>query len=314
MNKFKILINHTLKHFGFGIITLTIFGISTTYANDVNQSNKFRTNSDTTSPKGNYAAINGMKMYYEIHGTGQPIVLLHGGLSTIDQDYSKIIPVLSQNYRVIGIELQGHGHTADIDRPLSIENLANDVNALLEQLKINKADFLGYSLGGGVVLELSIKHPELVERMILVSVAFSPEGYNPGVPVESLKKKPLPDLNSSVWRKAYLKAAPDTSKWNDLISKIFQMEQNWKGWTPEQIKSIKSTALLIFGDADLSTPEHAAQMFRLFGGGPSGDFYELPPSELAILPGTVHTQMMERTELLLPMITSFLNKPIQDNK
>jgi pimeloyl-ACP methyl ester carboxylesterase len=278
--------------------------------------NRSMTTSDTVKPrtKGQYAWVNGLKMYYEVHGSGRPIILLHGGISTIDKDFSKIIPVLSKDHRVIAIELQGHGHTPDVDRLLNYEFLANDVLALLEQLKIKKADFCGYSLGGGTILQLAIKHPGLVGKMILISTAFRPEGYNPGVPIESLKKKTLPEINTSVWKKAYLKAAPDTSKWSSLVFKIGQLGQTWKGWTTDELKSITSPALLIFGDADLSTPNHAAEMFSLFGGGPSGDFYELPGSELAILPGTAHTEMMERTILLIPIITKFLNKKIPENR
>ena len=263
---------------------------------------------DTTKPgsHGKYALVNGLRMYYEDHGNGQPVILLHGGISTIDKDYSKIIPVLSKNHRVIAIELQGHGHTADIDRALRYEYLADDVNSLLAQLKIAKADFCGYSLGGGVILQLAIAHPEVVKNMILISTAYSPEGYNPGVPIDSLKKKPLPD--ASIWKDAYLKVASDTSKWGTLIKKVFETEENWKGWQADQIKAFNGKVLLIFGDADLSTPQHAAQMFALFGGGPSGDFYELPGSQLAILPGTTHTQMMERTELLIPIIAKFLKE------
>ena len=262
----------------------------------------------TAGVVGNYAMVNGIKMYYETAGKGTPVVLLHGALSTIDKDFGKIIPELAKNHQVIGIEMQAHGHTADIDRPLSYEAMAGDVVTLLQQLKVTSADFFGYSLGGGVALQVAITHPELVRHLILASTSYSPEGSNMANP-DGLKAKKVQDVNQSVWRKNYNKVAPDSTKWPKLLQKVYGLMGTWKGFQAGDIKNLKSPALLIFGDEDLSTPEHQVAMFRLLGGGNWGDLYELPNEQLAILPGTSHVAMVDQTDLLIPIVTRFLKTP-----
>ena len=261
-----------------------------------------------TSIAGKYAMINGIKMYYETAGKGKPVILLHGALSTIDKDFAKLIPVLAKTHQVIGIELQAHGHTADIDRPLSYEAMAEDVVLLLQQLKFTNADFLGYSMGGGVAMQIAITHPQLVRHLILASTSYSPSGSNMSNP-DSLPLKKAADPNNSIWRKNYDKVAPDTSKWSQLLQKVYGLMGAWKGFQPTDIKNIKSPTLLIFGDGDLSTPEHQVAMFRLLGGGNWGDIYKLPNVQLAILPGTSHITVVDQTDLLIPMVARFLQTP-----
>lgn len=256
----------------------------------------------------NYANINGMKMYYTITGKGTPLVLLHGAFSSIDKDFGKIIPSLAKSHQVIGIELQGHGHTTNIDRPLSYTAMAEDVALLLQQLKISNADFFGYSMGGGVALQLTITHPTLVKHLVLASTAYSPEGMNMGNP-DQLKQKAQTGLSQSVWKKNYDKIAPDTAKWSKLVGQVYGMMGSWKGFQAGDIKNIKSPTLLIFGDADMSKPEHQVEMFRLLGGGNAGDLYELPNEQLAILPGTTHVSMVDQSDLLIPIVGRFLNTP-----
>jgi len=269
---------------------------------------KESSNTDTAKVPGKYATINGMKMYYQVTGKGAPLVLLHGAFSTIDKDFGKIIPSLAKNHQVIGIELQGHGHTTDIDRPLSYAAMAEDVALLLQQLHIPAADVVGYSMGGGVALQLTITHPGLVKHLVLVSTAYSPAGMNMEN-TDGLTQKPYADINKSVWKTNYDKIAPDTSKWSTLVQQMYAMLGSWKGFEPAAIKKIKSPTLLIFGDADMSTPEHQVAMFRLLGGGNSGDLYEIPNEQLAILPGTTHVTMVDQADLLIPIISRFLQTP-----
>ena len=262
----------------------------------------------TSKATGNYAMINGMKMYYTITGKGTPLVLLHGAFSSIDKDFGKIIPTLSKNHQVIGIELQGHGHTSNIDRPLSYAAMANDVVLLLQRLKVDNADFFGYSLGGGVALQITISHPSLVKHLVLASTSYNPQGANMENP-DGLKQKPQSSLNQSIWKKNYDKIAPDTTQWKKLVGQIYGLMGTWEGFPSAEIKSIKSPVLLMFGDADMSKPEHQVEMFRLLGGGNSGDLYELPNEQLAILPGTTHVTMVDQTDLLIPIVTRFLSLP-----
>ncbi|MCZ4225411.1 alpha/beta fold hydrolase [Pedobacter rhodius] len=257
------------------------------------------------TPGDNYANINGMKMYYFTAGKGTPLILLHGAFSTIEKDFGKLIPTLAKSHLVIGIELQGHGHTNNIARPFSYQNMAADVIALMNTLGIPKADFIGYSMGGGVALEIAISQPQLIGHLVLESVAYSPAGMNMQNP-SNLKPKAQTDLNHSVWKENYLKVSPDTAGWTKLVSGIYSLMGNWKGFTSEQIKSIKAPALLIFGDSDMSKGEHQIEMFRLLGGGSSGDLYQTPNLRLAILPGTTHVSMVDQYQLLQPIIGDFL--------
>lgn len=264
-----------------------------------------------TKPVGvadHYVLVNGLKMYYVTAGKGTPVILLHGALSTIDKDFGKLIPELAKEHQVIGIEMQAHGHTSDIDRPFSYEAMAGDVVTLLQQLKITNADFLGYSMGGGVCLQVAISHPALIRHLILAATSYNPEGSNMANP-DKLKPKKAGDLDHSIWKKNYLKVAPDTSHWSKLVEKNYVMMGAWKGFHASDIKSLKSPVLLIFGDGDLSTPEHQVSMFRLLGGGNWGDLYELPNEQLAILPGTSHVTLVDQTDLLIPMVTRFLRTP-----
>jgi pimeloyl-ACP methyl ester carboxylesterase len=257
---------------------------------------------------GNYAMINGMKMYYTITGKGTPLVLLHGAFSSIDKDFGKIIPSLAKNHQVIGIELQGHGHTSNIDRPMSYTAMADDVVSLLTQLKVTNADFFGYSMGGGVALQLTITHPSLVKHLVLASTAYSPEGMNMGNP-DGLKQKQQADLNESAWKKNYDKTSPDKTQWKKLVGQVYGLMGTWKGFQSDEIKNIKSPVLLIFGDEDMSKPEHQVEMFRLLGGGNAGDLYDLPNEQLAILPGTTHVTMVDQADLMIPIVSRFLKTP-----
>jgi pimeloyl-ACP methyl ester carboxylesterase len=260
---------------------------------------------------GNYASVNGLEMYYEIHGTGRPLVLLHGAFSAIGTSFGNVLPELAKTRQVIAFEMQGHGRTADIDRPLSMEQMADDTAAALQQLGIENADFFGYSTGGGVVLQVAIRHPEMARKLVLASVAYKLDGVHPGL-MEGLAEMKPEMMFGSPWHEEYMRIAPRTEDFATLFAKKTQMDRNLKDVPAEVIESIKSPTLLIIGDSDIIRPEHAVEMFRLLGGGVAGDVAGLPNSQLAILPGTTHVTLVERADLLVSMITAFLDAPMPD--
>lgn len=266
-----------------------------------------------TPPQTGYAPVNGLKMYYEIHGTGKPLVLLHGGLMTIG-DLGPLLPALAQTWQVIAAELEGHGRTADLDRPLSAEQMAEDVAGLLRHLGIEQADFFGFSLGGMTSLRLAIKHPDLVRKLVVVSIVYGNDGYYPSIVAgwpsispEALKGTPM--------EQSYLQAAPNPEHWPVFLGKVKQSMIGFKGWPAADVQSIQAPTLLILGDADLVRPEYAVEMFRLLGGAKQdGGMGGVPDSQLAVLPGTTHFNILYRTDLLLPIITPFLDAPMPEAK
>ncbi len=258
--------------------------------------------------KSSYAAVNGLNMYYEIHGAGKPLVLLHGSLTTIDTSFGKLLPSLAMNRQIIAVEQQGHGHTADIDRPLSYEHMAEDTAELLRQLRIDRADFFGYSLGAAIALQIAIRHPSLVDRLVLASPAYRTDGLYPEVAAGEADMKP-DSLDGTDWYKAYQRVAPNPGDWHRLIAKEMQLTSEFKDWPAQDIQAIKSPTLIIIGDSDIIRPEHAVEMFRMLGGGVPGDLYGLPRSQLAVLPGTTHVTLVDRVEWLLSMIPAFLDSP-----
>ena len=257
-----------------------------------------------------YLPVNGLQMYYEIHGTGQPLVLLHGAFSAIGTSFGQVLPGLAQGRQVVAIELQGHGRTADIDRPLTLEGMADDVAAAIDQLGIEPADIFGYSVGAAVALQLVIRHPEAVRKLVLASVTYTLDGVHPGL-MEGLGEMTPEMMHGSPWHDEYVRIAPRPEDFPTLFAKKTQMDQQIKDLPDEAIRAITAPTLLIIGDSDLVRPEHAVEMFRLLGGGVFGDTPAgLPDSQLAILPGTSHVSLVNRSELLLPMITSFLDAPM----
>jgi len=267
-----------------------------------------------TNLKESYVSVNGLDMYYEIHGIGQPLVLLHGAFSAIGTSFGGLIPELAKTRRVIAFELQAHGHTADIDRPLSLEGMADDVATAIKQLGMEQADILGYSMGAGVALYTAIHHPEVVRKLILASITYTMSGFHPGL-MEGMENMKPEMMHGSPWHEEYLRVAPHPEDFAKLFAKKTQMDQQTRDLSDEAIRSIKSPTLLIVGDSDLVRPEHIVEMFRLLGGGVFGDTPAgMPNSQLAILPGTSHVSLVSRTELLIPMINSFLDKPMPEPK
>lgn len=267
-----------------------------------------------TDFKEGYVSVNGLNMYYEIRGTGQPLVLLHGAFSAIGTSFGGLIPELAKTRQVIAFELQAHGHTADIQRPLSLEGMAEDVAAAIQQLGTQRADILGYSMGAGVALHLAIRHPEVIRKLILASITYTMSGFHPGL-MEGLGNMTPEMMHGSPWHEEYLRIAPRPEDFARLFAKKTQMDRQTKDIPAESIRAIKSPTLLIVGDSDLVRPEHIVEMFRLLGGGVFGDTPAgLPNSQLAILPGTSHVSLVSRIELLVPMINSFLDAPVSESQ
>jgi len=220
-----------------------------------------------------YVPVNGLEMYYEIHGDGEPLVLLHGAFSAVGRSFGKVLPGLAKTRRVIGFELQAHGRTADIDRPLSMEAMADDVAAALPKLGVEKADVYGYSMGGGVALQLALRHPELVRKLVLMSMTHKLEGVHPGL-MDGLGEMTPEMMHRSPWHDEYMRIAPRPEDFANFFAKKTEMDKGLKDVSDEQIKSMKAPTLLILGDSDLVRPEHAVEWFRLLGGGVFGD---MPP-------------------------------------
>jgi pimeloyl-ACP methyl ester carboxylesterase len=268
---------------------------------------------DTRAPEaGRYASVNGLEMYYEIHGSGPPLVLLHGAFSAIGTSFGELLPALAETRQVIAFELQGHGRTADIDRPLSIEQMADDTAAALRHLGIAKADIFGYSMGASVALHLAIRHPDVVRKLVLASVTYNLSGVHPGL-MEGLADMIPEMIFGSPGHEEYTRIAPNPENFATLFAKKTQMDRNIKDVQAEVIQSIKAPTLLIIGDSDLVRPEHAVEMFRLLGGGIFGDTPAgLPNSQLAVLPGTSHVTLVHRADLLLSIIPPFFDAPMPE--
>ena len=267
---------------------------------------------NNTEVKSGYVAVNELSMYYEIHGEGQPLVLLHGAFSGIGTSFGRILPGLAKSRQVVAFELQGHGRTADIDRPLTVEGMAQDVAAALPQLGIKQADILGYSTGGFVALHFAVRHPELLRKLVLMSTSYRLSGVHPGL-MEGISEMKPEMMYGSPFHEEYIHIAPRPEDFNRLFEKKTQMDRQLKDFSEEDIRGIQAPALVMIGDSDLIRPEHAVEMFRLFGGGIFGDTPAgLPNSQLAILPGTSHIGIADRSDWLVSMINGFLDAPVKN--
>jgi pimeloyl-ACP methyl ester carboxylesterase len=219
-----------------------------------------------------YSDVNGIKIYYEIYGEGKPLVLIHGGGSTIQTSFSNIIPDLAKHHKVIAVELQAHGRTGDRNTPISFEQDADDVAALLKNLNIDKADVLGFSNGGNTTMQLAIRHPLRVDNIIVASAFYKRSGMLPEF-WDFMKKGTIEDM-PPVLKTEFLKVNPDSSKLQNLFEKCSKRMLEFKDWDDSLLKSIQARTLIVAGDADVATPEHYVEMFRL-----------IPHSQLMIIPG-----------------------------
>lgn len=255
-----------------------------------------------------YADVNGLQLYYEVYGTGKPIVLLHGSYMTIPLNWSHIIPLLAKDRKVIVTEMQGHGRTADISREVSFEGMADDVSGLLKYLKIDSADVLGYSMGGGIAFQVAVRHPEQVRRLVILSSAYAYDGWWPDV-TANFAKHSAEMFKGTLLQKQYDSLASDPAHFPEFVNKVKAINLQPYDWS-EDVKNIQAPIFMAIGDADGVRYEHALELFRAKGGGKIGEFHGMPQSRLAILPGTSHIGMMERTDWLIPMITDFLDSKL----
>ncbi len=240
-----------------------------------------------------YAPVNGLQLYYEVRGSGRPLVLLHGGLLTIDLNFGPMLEPLAAGRQVIAVELQGHGHTADTGRPMTIEALARDVIALLDQLGIAEADLFGFSLGGLVACAIALGAPARAGKLIVASAdAHRPPGRQS--PPLGADRLPTP-ADFQAWRDAYDAVAPDPAHFEEFAARMSAMVQEFPGWTGE-LRSLRAPTLLIFGDRDFTPLPDVAEMFEL-----------LPDAQLAVLPGTTHVGVTRRPGDVLALITPFLD-------
>jgi pimeloyl-ACP methyl ester carboxylesterase len=252
-----------------------------------------------------YAPVNSLNMYYEIHGSGtMPLVLIHGGGSTIEATFSNILPLLSLHGKVIAVELQAHGRTNDRDAPESFEQDADDVGALLKHLQIAKANFLGFSNGGSTTLQIAIRHPGIVNKIVVVSGACKRDGFIPGF-FEGMPGATIANMPEFL-KEAFLKVTPDKNKLQAMFDKDKERMINFKDWPDDDLRSIKAPTLLMVADHDVITAEHMVQMSRL-----------IPGSRLAILPGT-HSEIIGEAgivkdggklhEITVALVHAFLNE------
>jgi pimeloyl-ACP methyl ester carboxylesterase len=263
------------------------------------------------TPTVGYAPINGLKMYYEVHGSGDPVVLLHGAYMTIPSNWTGWIAELSKTRKVIAVEMQAHGRTADIKRDLSFKNLADDMAALLDHLKIPRADLIGFSMGGGVALECAIRHPEKVRKVVSISAVLRNDGWvKEGVDALS---KLTPDLfKGSPIEAEYKKLSPTPDQFPEFVKHVIALASKPYDLGSDKLKATKAPIFFIHGDADGVTLEHIAEMFRLKGGDVFGDMLPRSASRLAILPNTTHGGLMERMTIIVPMVNDFLDAKPQE--
>jgi pimeloyl-ACP methyl ester carboxylesterase len=245
---------------------------------------------------GSLVSINGIDLYHEVHGTGRPLVVLHGGMMTSGTCFGAMVPRLAEAHQVIAVDLQGHGRTAAGDRPVTLANLAGDVAGLLDHLGIDRADLFGFSLGSLVSIEVAVTHPTRVGRLVLASGHIRPDGYHPEIHDPAQTSPLLPtEEDFAAMRAAYEAVAPDPEGFFPFLEKLQPVVSGFAGWSDAAIGSIPGPTLLIFGDQDFVRLEHAALMLELF-----------PHAQLAVLPGTTHVQVIRRTDALLALVEPFL--------
>jgi pimeloyl-ACP methyl ester carboxylesterase len=276
---------------------------------------KTRVVADTeTPPQTGYAPVNGLQMYYEIHGAGgKPLLLLHGGLFNIDLQFGQLIPGLAATRQVIAADFQGHGRTGDIDRPLTSSDLASDVVGLLRHLDIDQADVFGFSVGGAVALHLAIKRPELVRRLVVSSVSFHPDGDRP-VNGEAMEAVTVDAIAGTPMEQDYRVKSPNPDKLQDLLDKLGQFDAGFTGWADADIQGIAAPTLITVGDCDAVWLDHMVRFLRLRGGDVNGDLVGVPASQLAVFPGTTHFFGLAKTELVLGAVLSFLDAPLSEGR
>jgi pimeloyl-ACP methyl ester carboxylesterase len=266
--------------------------------------------------RGSYASVNGLNLYYEIHGTGEPLILLHGGVGAI-QMFGEVLSSLAQNRQVVAVDLQAHGRTADIDRELRFELMAGDIAALINHLGIEEADVMGYSLGGGVALRTAIQHPEVVRKLVLVSTPFKRDGWYPEILAGMGQMGPqvAEPMKQTPMYQHYASIAPKPEDWPVLLTKLGELLRQDYDWSKD-VAAIKAPTLIVVGDADSVRTAHAVAFFELLGGGKvdaGWDGSGMSNARLAILPATTHYNIFS-SPALAAVVALFLDAPMPGAK
>ncbi len=252
-----------------------------------------------------YAPVNGIKVYYEVYGEGMPIVLLHGAYYTIDMNWGQLIPELSKTRKVIAIEMQGHGHTPFSNRTLSRTTLASDVKGVMDYLKIDSADVVGYSFGGSVAYQFAIQSPERLRNLVIISAAHKSSGWLPEV-TQAFKNMKPQLFDDSPLQTAYDAVAPDKTKWTKFLEQMIATATAPYDLGDANIAKIATPVLLISGDNDGMDKTELIKTYQLLGGGITADFGVVPKSQLAIVPGQGHVSLVAQTETISGYLKSFL--------
>lgn len=264
---------------------------------------------DATAP-GQYAPVNGLELYYEIHGRGAPLILLHGGFAA-SESLGENLSELAKGRQVIAVHLQGHGRTRDIERPLRLESMADDIAALIRHLGLDQADVMGYSLGGGVALQTAIRHPALVRKLVVVSAAMRRDGSYPEVlaAFEAMTANAA-QIGANVKNEPIAELYPHID-WVALFTKIGELLPRDYDWSVD-VERLAMPVMLVFADADSVRPEHIIEFYKLLGGGqrdPGFDTSQRPVARLAIVPGATHYNILSTT-IVAQLVAPFLDEPL----
>mgnify|MGYP001492323987 CR=1 FL=1 len=253
-----------------------------------------------------YAPVNGIKVYYEVYGEGEPIILLHGAFYTIEMNWGQLIPELSKTRKVIAIEFQGHGHSPYSERKLDIATLAKDVEGVMDYLKIDRADVAGYSMGGSVAYQFAVQSPNRLRKLIIISSTYKTSGWLPEVNSAFKDFKPEFFDNTPI-KTAYDAVAPDKTMWRKFIEQMIAFAEAPFNVGDSNIAKIASPVLIICGDNDGTDKIELMKTYQLLGGGIAADSKPMPKSQLAIVPSQSHVSLMMQTTTILSYINSFLN-------
>jgi pimeloyl-ACP methyl ester carboxylesterase len=265
-------------------------------------------------PTTGYAPVNGVNMYYEIHGSGsgEPLVLLHGSFMTISSSFNWTgwIGELSKTRKVIAVEMQGHGRTRDINRDFSYESLADDIAALLDHLKITQADLFGYSMGGGVAMQVAIRHPEKVRKVVSMSAVFRHDGWVKEA-LDAFATFTADAFKGSPIETEYKRLSPTPNEFPNFVKRVIAMDLKPYDFGADKLKATKAPFFFIHGDADGARLDHIAEMFRAKGDEIMGDMRPRSESRLAVLPNTTHVSLSEQSKTIVPMVNDFLDAKSQ---
>ncbi|MEZ4995438.1 MAG: alpha/beta hydrolase [Saprospiraceae bacterium] len=253
-----------------------------------------------------YAPVNGIKVYYEVYGEGEPLILLHGAFYTIEMNWGELIPELSKTKKVIAIEFQGHGHSPYSERKLDIGTLAKDVEGVMDYLKVDSADVAGYSMGGSIAYQFAVQSPKRLKKLVIISSTYKSDGWLPIVNTAFEDFKPE-FFDDTPLKTAYEAVAPDKTKWIKFLEQMIAFAEVPFNCGDSNIAKIAAPALIIAGDNDGLDKVELMKTYQLLGGGITADLNPMPKSHLAIVPSQGHVSLMMQTKIISSYLTDFLN-------